>query len=80
MRYRLRPTLNSTNEKMMTRKSFVCLDAKLHTRRALVEVQCLGKVLSCRHILLVTLLVLRVVLIRNFLPEQNFLESHIVIV
>ena len=28
----------------------------LHTRRALVEVQCLGKVLSCRHILLVTLL------------------------
>ena len=48
----------------------------LDTGGSFVKVQGMGETLSCRYIPLVSLLVIRVILIRNLLPEQNFLESH----
>ena len=51
----------------------------LHTGGTLIEFQGLGEGLARRHIFLVPLLVLRVILIGDFLPEQYFLKFHIVV-
>jgi len=37
----------------------------------------LGKALACLHLFLITLLVFGVVLVGDFLTQDDFLESHI---